>query len=285
MSEQVNSVGEMVAARTFIDKNGGYQTIRTGVDKEAHDAWQQVTSWGLSRDDFIRLSYFNGDLDNGSDGSSPVNGYGNHSSDVVYRDGNSALTRDMVSEWLSHYTAFVDGYRIRAKQDATRIEELEAEHEQRRSDPYAHLKAAATDPTKQVQLIGVLPVIQSGWQDSGYPWRWNWPPDSYEIRDKPVANTLPVAWIGFDSEGGAVTTTKNHERIDLEQRGFVMHPLGYLTTPSVSANKVPNETQVADVTKDGSGSALRETRHIAKGQLEFFREMRAVGAPKPGEQS
>jgi len=125
MSEQVNSVGEMVAARTFIDKNGGYQTIRTGVDKEAHDAWQQVTSWGLSRDDFIRLSYFNGDLDNGSDGSSPVNGYGNRPSDVVYRDGNSALTRDMVSEWLSHYTAFVDGYRIRAKQDAERIEELE----------------------------------------------------------------------------------------------------------------------------------------------------------------
>jgi hypothetical protein len=46
-------------------------------------------------------------------------------------------------------------------------------------DPYAELKAAAKDPTKQIRLNG------RGWMDAGESkWIWSNPVDHYEIRDK-----------------------------------------------------------------------------------------------------
>jgi hypothetical protein len=48
-------------------------------------------------------------------------------------------------------------------------------------DPYAELKAAAADPTKQIRL-----KVHNVWVDAdeGF-WRWDCPPEAYEIRDKP----------------------------------------------------------------------------------------------------
>ncbi len=48
-------------------------------------------------------------------------------------------------------------------------------------DPYAELKAAAADPTKQIKL-----KVHEDWYDSneGF-WAWERPPEDYEIRDKP----------------------------------------------------------------------------------------------------
>lgn len=97
--------------RAFIDMNGGYQTVRAGLDKEAHDAWVKTNTWGLTRDDFIRLSYFHGCIENGSDGSGPINGSEDRPGDVVYVDpSKGSMTRAMVSHWISNYDAFVHGY-------------------------------------------------------------------------------------------------------------------------------------------------------------------------------
>jgi hypothetical protein len=98
-------------ARKWIDKNGGYQSTRTGVEKLAHDSWVKTNSWNLSRDDFIRLSYFNGNLEDGSDGTGPANGGGNLSSDCVYQaPEGSWLTRSMVTSWLDDWSSFYHGY-------------------------------------------------------------------------------------------------------------------------------------------------------------------------------
>lgn len=110
-----------MSPRAFLDKNGGYQTPRTGIDKEAHDAWVKTNTWGLSRDDFIRLSYFHGCLENGDDGSPsedhPINGSTFKPYDVVYmNEDGGCLTRASVSYWLDNYSAFTYGYRI-AKQN------------------------------------------------------------------------------------------------------------------------------------------------------------------------
>lgn len=98
--------------RAFIDKNGGYQSERTGSDKEAHDAWVKSNSWGLTRDDFIRLSYFHGDMEAGSDGTGPINGSEDRPGDVVYisQDGG-AMTRSMVSYWFADSNSFMHGYK------------------------------------------------------------------------------------------------------------------------------------------------------------------------------
>ncbi len=101
--------------RAFIDMNGGYQSTYIGVDKEAHDAWMKLNTWNLSRDDLIRLSYFNGCLENGSDGLEPRNGNGNNNSsgDAVYISPNgSVLTRSMVSYWLDDCRSFIHGYKV-----------------------------------------------------------------------------------------------------------------------------------------------------------------------------
>lgn len=97
--------------RAFIDMNGGYQSTMTGPDKEAHDAWVQSNTWNLTRDDFIRLSYFHGDLDVGSNGLGPCNGSEDRPGDVVYISGETALTRSMVSYWLNDSNSFMHGYK------------------------------------------------------------------------------------------------------------------------------------------------------------------------------
>ena len=53
-------------------------------------------------------------------------------------------------------------------------------------DPYAELKAASLDPTKQMRVLEYEGEY-SPWIDCGGKWRWTFdcPVESYEIRDKP----------------------------------------------------------------------------------------------------
>lgn len=99
--------------RAFIDMSGGYQSHREGDQKKAHDSWVRTTTWNLTRDDFIRLSYFHGNMEDGSNGLGPVNGSEDRPYDVVYsRDPefHSSLTRSMVSEWLEDCSSYMHGY-------------------------------------------------------------------------------------------------------------------------------------------------------------------------------
>ncbi len=50
----------------------------------------------------------------------------------------------------------------------------------RAADPYAALKAAAKDPTKQIKFS------PGPWRDAGYAWMFNAPIGRYKIRDKSV---------------------------------------------------------------------------------------------------
>lgn len=54
------------------------------------------------------------------------------------------------------------------------------ERQYRVKDPYAELKAAAADPTKQIRC-----GCYGAWRSSGHKWGFDAPADSYEIRDKP----------------------------------------------------------------------------------------------------
>ncbi len=102
--------------RAFIDLRGGYESDRLGVEKEAHDAWVATNTWGLTRDDFIRLSHFHGSLEYGSNGLGPINGSEDRPGDVVYISANgSALTRSMVSYWFADSNSFMHGYMVCAK--------------------------------------------------------------------------------------------------------------------------------------------------------------------------
>ncbi len=58
-------------------------------------------------------------------------------------------------------------------------------------DPYAKLKAAAKDPTKQIRCGGA-------WADAGTLWTWNRPVWKYEIRNKPTKMKLR-AWVYLKS--------------------------------------------------------------------------------------
>jgi hypothetical protein len=66
------------------------------------------------------------------------------------------------------------------------------------ADPYAELKKAAADPTKQIRCWRVNKW--GVWQDSNLAWVWNLPVDCYEIRDKPkpMKKVKLLAW--FDGE-------------------------------------------------------------------------------------
>lgn len=59
-------------------------------------------------------------------------------------------------------------------------------------DPYAELKAAAKDPTKQIRL-----APYGEWTDYGFMWDWSFPPERYEIRDKPkpMKKIKLLAWL------------------------------------------------------------------------------------------
>lgn len=54
-------------------------------------------------------------------------------------------------------------------------------------DPYAELKAAAKDPTKQIRFKNYH------WKDAGYPWDFDGGIDNYKIRNKPRTVKL-LAW-------------------------------------------------------------------------------------------
>lgn len=67
------------------------------------------------------------------------------------------------------------------------------------ADPYAELKAAAQDPTKQIRIIGM------DWMDYGHPWTFrSYTTDSYEIRDKPkpkpMKNVKLLGWLDMFGE-------------------------------------------------------------------------------------
>ena len=57
-------------------------------------------------------------------------------------------------------------------------------------DPYAELKAAAKDPTKQLRVKGGRWVAGGDRPDD---WKWRYPPHQYEIRNKPRTVKL-LAW-------------------------------------------------------------------------------------------
>lgn len=61
-------------------------------------------------------------------------------------------------------------------------------------DPYAELKVAAADPTKQIRFKYLGDWC--GWHDSTYGWKWCYPPEDYEIRDKPkpMKKVKLLAW-------------------------------------------------------------------------------------------
>lgn len=63
-------------------------------------------------------------------------------------------------------------------------------------DPYAELKAAAKDPTKQIKT-----KYCHGWSDAGRNWSWDLMPEEYEIRDKPKPRKKVklLAWFTGDS--------------------------------------------------------------------------------------
>lgn len=60
-------------------------------------------------------------------------------------------------------------------------------------DPYAELKKAAKDPTKQIRCNDAIGI---DWQDAGYEWKWCCAPHCYEIRDKPkpMKKVKLLAW-------------------------------------------------------------------------------------------
>ena len=52
-------------------------------------------------------------------------------------------------------------------------------------DPYEELRSASQDPTKQIRLLDMEgPGHHSPWEDAGYSWRFLFPPEEYQIRDK-----------------------------------------------------------------------------------------------------
>lgn len=61
-------------------------------------------------------------------------------------------------------------------------------------DPYAKLKAASADPTKQIRYT-FQDGITDGWHDAGFDWNWDGVLTNYEIRDKPKTTTVKLlAW-------------------------------------------------------------------------------------------
>jgi len=73
-------------------------------------------------------------------------------------------------------------------------------------DPYAALKAAAKDPTKQIR------VVDEEWPVDGEPtWSWCYPPEDYEIRDKPKAKVKMWLWLHKNRGGRFFATTEFKE--------------------------------------------------------------------------
>jgi hypothetical protein len=62
-------------------------------------------------------------------------------------------------------------------------------------DPYRELKEAAEDPTKQIRLLDRDGKGRhSPYESAGYVWTWLFPPEHYEIRDKPTPKVKMLAY-------------------------------------------------------------------------------------------
>ncbi len=73
--------------------------------------------------------------------------------------------------------------------------------EYRTKDPYRELKEAAADPTKEISTDSGV-----NWMGAGFGWKWNLPPDCYEVRDKPKAKVKMWQWI-YQGEDKQIYTT------------------------------------------------------------------------------
>jgi len=75
-------------------------------------------------------------------------------------------------------------------------------YDYRIKDPYAELKAAAKDPTKQIR------IKKGNWHDVGYHWEFDSKVENYEIRDKPKA-TKKVKLLAWFNGSNLFWETKN----------------------------------------------------------------------------
>lgn len=80
--------------------------------------------------------------------------------------------------------------------------------EYRIADPYAELKAAAKDPTKQIRSS----KHGQWWDATKIAWEWNQPVKFYEIRDKPKPKKVvkylcvesPAGFLGWSIESSPI---------------------------------------------------------------------------------
>lgn len=77
-------------------------------------------------------------------------------------------------------------------------------------DPYAELKAAALDPTKQIRCYPFA-EDNSDWVDSdkGNNWIWVYKPEQYQIRDKPKP-VKKVKFLAYATSCGLSWYKENH---------------------------------------------------------------------------
>ncbi len=132
-------------------------------------------------------------------------GWGPTSSPVFYEDREYRVIPDK-DGWLPWYggecpvdgTAFVDvRYKHCLVNEADYAHIIRWKHldiagdviayrviKEAEADPYAKLKAAAENPTKQIRYT--FPNgVSDGWHDCGFDWSFDKPPENYEIRNKP----------------------------------------------------------------------------------------------------
>lgn len=84
---------------------------RAQVEAEAEAAWVKANTWNLTYDDFIRLSYVKGSLEDGPERFNRPGGVENKPGDVVYvSPSGGAMTRAMVGHWIDHRGAFLHGW-------------------------------------------------------------------------------------------------------------------------------------------------------------------------------
>jgi len=76
-----------------------------------------------------------------------------------------------------------------------------------KADPYAELKAAAKDPTKQIKYT-YPDGDTSGWHDYNHDWSFQGLLSGYEIRDKPKKIKL-LAWV--EANGNLNWRTEGYE--------------------------------------------------------------------------
>lgn len=79
--------------------------------KMADEEWTKANTWNLSRDDLIRISYFHGCMEQGSDGKGPINGSEDRPGDVVYVSPHgSSMTRHTCSFLFAKSGPFMSGF-------------------------------------------------------------------------------------------------------------------------------------------------------------------------------